>query len=112
MDERRYAALLKDYQKLFRTTLRLMRLTDRNERELNALADKQRKANEHIAQKNKELEALVHQALEISVTAGLRLDLHGRAGCRDRLSAQEAHDLLLGRGRTSRRPRTSSNRRI
>ncbi|MBM3544526.1 MAG: adenylate/guanylate cyclase domain-containing protein [Alphaproteobacteria bacterium] len=53
-----YADLLKDYQKLFRTTRRLMRLSDRNEQQLNALTQEQRLANEIIATKNKELEAL------------------------------------------------------
>jgi class 3 adenylate cyclase len=53
-----YAELLKDYQKLFRTTRRLMRLSDRNEQQLNALSAEQRKANEIITQKNKELDAL------------------------------------------------------
>jgi class 3 adenylate cyclase len=53
-----YAALLKDYQKLFRTTRRLMRLSDRNERELGAMAEKQRLAAEEISRKNKELETL------------------------------------------------------
>jgi adenylate cyclase len=57
-DGQRFEQLLKDYQKLFRTTRRLMKLSDRNERELNALGEEQRKANEIIAQKNLELEAL------------------------------------------------------
>jgi class 3 adenylate cyclase len=50
-DKRRYQQLLKNYQKLFRTTRRLMRLSDHNEQRLNAAADV-------IARKNKELEAL------------------------------------------------------
>jgi hypothetical protein len=50
-DERRYQQLLKNYQKLFRTTRRLMRLSDHNELRINAAA-------EVIARKNKELEAL------------------------------------------------------
>jgi class 3 adenylate cyclase len=53
-----YATLLKDYQKLFRTTRRLMRLSDRNERDLSAMAEKQRLAAEEISRKNKELETL------------------------------------------------------
>jgi class 3 adenylate cyclase len=57
-DAKLYAELLKDYQKLFRTTRRLLRLSDRNEQQLNAMTEEQRKANEIIAQKNKELEAL------------------------------------------------------
>ena len=57
-DREAYATLLKDYQKLFRITRRLMRLSDRNERELSAMADKQRLAAEEIARKNKELETL------------------------------------------------------
>jgi adenylate cyclase len=57
-DGKLYEGLLKDYQKLFRTTRRLMRLSDRNEQQLNALSQEQRRANEIIASKNKELEAL------------------------------------------------------
>lgn len=57
-DIKLYEELLKDYQKLFRTTRRLMRLSDRNEQQLNALSQEQRRANEIIASKNKELEAL------------------------------------------------------
>ncbi len=57
-DAKLYAELLKDYQKLFRTTRRLLRLSDRNEQQLNAMTEEQRKANEIIAKKNKELEAL------------------------------------------------------
>jgi len=57
-DREAYAALLKDYQKLFRTTRRLMRLSDRNERELSAVSEKQRLAAEEISRKNKELETL------------------------------------------------------
>jgi class 3 adenylate cyclase len=53
-----YAELLKDYQKLYRATRRLMRLSDHNEQQLNALGEEQRRANEIIAQKNRELEAL------------------------------------------------------
>jgi adenylate cyclase len=50
-DKQHYEQLLKSYKKLFRVTRRLMRLSDNNERQLNAAADV-------IAQKNKELEAL------------------------------------------------------
>jgi class 3 adenylate cyclase len=50
-DKRRYQQLLKNYQKLFRTTRRLMRLSDHNEQRLNTAA-------EVISRKNKELEAL------------------------------------------------------
>src|SRR5262249_10303798 len=50
-DKEHYQQLLKSYQKLFRTTRRLMRLSDHNEQRLNTAA-------EVIAQKNKELEAL------------------------------------------------------
>jgi len=57
-DGKLYEELLKDYQKLFRTTRRLMKLSDRNEQQLNALSQEQRRANEIIATKNKELEAL------------------------------------------------------
>ena len=37
-DGKLYQELLKDYQKLFRTTRRLMKLSDRNEQQLNALS--------------------------------------------------------------------------
>ena len=50
-EQQHYEKLLKNYQKLFRTARRLMRLGDHNERQLNAAA-------ETIAQKNQELEAL------------------------------------------------------
>jgi len=50
-DKQHYEKLLKGYQKLLRVTRRLMRLSDSNERQLNAAAG-------IIAQKNKELEAL------------------------------------------------------
>jgi adenylate cyclase len=50
-DEQHYEQLLKSYQKLTRMTRRLMRLSDNNERQLNAAAAV-------IEQKNKELEAL------------------------------------------------------
>jgi len=58
VDGKLYEELLKDYQKLLRATRRLMRLSDRNEEQLNALTKEQRQANEIIAHKNKELEAL------------------------------------------------------
>jgi len=58
VDGKLYEELLKDYQKLLRATRRLTRLSDRNEEQLNALSKEQRKANELIAQKNKELDAL------------------------------------------------------
>jgi class 3 adenylate cyclase len=50
-DKQHYQRLLKSYQKLFRVTRRMMRLSDSNERQLNAAADV-------IAQKHKQLEAL------------------------------------------------------
>lgn len=57
-DRKAYALLLRDYQKLFKITRRLIRLSDRNERELSDMATKQRQAAEEISCKNKELEAL------------------------------------------------------
>jgi adenylate cyclase len=53
-----FAELLKDYEKLFKTMRRLVRISDRNEAELNAMAEKQQLAIEKIAKKNKELELL------------------------------------------------------
>jgi adenylate cyclase len=53
-----FAELLKDYEKLFRTTRRLVRISDRNEAELNAMAEKQQLAIDKIAKKNRELEVL------------------------------------------------------
>ncbi len=50
-EQQHFEKLLKNYQKLFRTARRLMRLGDHNERQLNAAAGV-------IAQKNKELESL------------------------------------------------------
>ena len=58
VDGKLYEELLKDYQKLFRTTRRLMKLSDRNEQQLNVLGQEQHKANEIIAQKNMALEVL------------------------------------------------------
>ncbi len=57
-DQLAFDALLKSYKKLFRQTRRLVRISDRNEHELNLMADKQRLAAEEIAQKHKELETL------------------------------------------------------
>jgi adenylate cyclase len=50
--------LLKDYERLFKATRRLVRISDRNEADLSAMAVKQRSAAEEIAKKNKELEIL------------------------------------------------------
>jgi len=58
LDVKLYQALLADYQKLLKATRRLTRLSDRNEEQLNLLTKEQRRANEIIAQKNKELDAL------------------------------------------------------
>jgi len=57
-DRDAYAQLFDAYQRLLRTTRRLMRLSDRNEHELSALAEKQRQASEQVARKNRELETL------------------------------------------------------
>jgi adenylate cyclase len=53
-----FVGLLRDYEKLFKTTRRLVRLSDRNEAELTAMAEKRRLAIEELAKKNKELEVL------------------------------------------------------
>jgi len=53
-----FAELLKEYEKLFKSSRRLMRISDRNEAELNAMAEKQRLAAEEITKKNRELEVL------------------------------------------------------
>jgi adenylate cyclase len=53
-----FEELLGSYQKLFKTSKRLIRLSDRNERDLAAMAEKQRLAADIIGQKNLELEAL------------------------------------------------------
>ena len=71
-EQKNFEQLLKSYQKLFRTARRLMRLGDHNERQLNAAA-------EVIAQKNRELESSLYQAVEISFAADLQFDLHRRA---------------------------------
>jgi class 3 adenylate cyclase len=57
-DRAAFEALFGSYQKLFRTSKRLIRLSDRNERDLAAMAAKQRLAAEEIGRKNLELEAL------------------------------------------------------
>lgn len=53
-----FLELLRNYEKLFKTTRRLVRIADRNEAELNAMAEKQQLAIEKIAKKNTELEVL------------------------------------------------------
>lgn len=50
--------LLAEYRKLFRITRRMIRLSDRNERELNAMAEERRLAAEEVSRKNQELETL------------------------------------------------------
>jgi adenylate cyclase len=57
-DRKAYTELLKGYEKLFKSTRRLVRFSDRNEAELNRMAEKQRQAAEEITRKNKELETL------------------------------------------------------
>ncbi len=57
-DREAFENLLKNYQTLLKTTRRLMRLSDRNERKLNDMAEEQRLAAEEISRKNKELETL------------------------------------------------------
>lgn len=57
-DRAAFERLLSEYRKLFKTTRRMMRLSDRNERELNALAEQRQKAADEISRKNQELEAL------------------------------------------------------
>ena len=53
-----YSELLSDFERLLKTTRRLMRVSDRNEAGLNAMAEKQRLAAEELAKKNRELEVL------------------------------------------------------
>ena len=53
-----YSELLNDFEKLLKTTRRLVRVSDRNEAGLNAMAEKQRLAAEELAKKNRELEVL------------------------------------------------------
>ena len=53
-----YSELLKDFERLLKTTRRLVRVSDRNEAGLNAMAEKQRLAAEELAKKNRELEVL------------------------------------------------------
>lgn len=57
-DRADFADLLKSYEKLFKITKRFMRLSDRNERALNAMAERERVASQSLAQKNRELETL------------------------------------------------------
>ena len=53
-----YSELLNDFERLLKATRRLMRVSDRNEAGLNAMAEKQRLAAEELAKKNRELEVL------------------------------------------------------
>ncbi|MBV8653902.1 MAG: guanylyl cyclase, partial [Alphaproteobacteria bacterium] len=53
-----FSELLKNYERLFKATRRLVRISDRTEAELSALAEKQRLTNAEIAKKNRELEIL------------------------------------------------------
>lgn len=57
-DQAAFEALLKDYAKLYKTTKRFMRLSDRNETALNAMAERERAASGALADKNAELEVL------------------------------------------------------
>jgi adenylate cyclase len=58
VDAAAFAELLSDYERLFKTTRRLVRLSDRSEAALNAMAEKQRLAVEAVTRKNRELEVL------------------------------------------------------
>jgi class 3 adenylate cyclase len=53
-----YAGLLDSYRKLLHDAERLVRISDRNERELARMAERQREATEEIRAKNRELETL------------------------------------------------------
>ena len=53
-----YEELAAAYRKLLKVTRRMVRLSDRNERELNQAADRQRRDAEEIERKNQELETL------------------------------------------------------
>jgi adenylate cyclase len=53
-----FGELLKNYERLFKATRRLLRISDRTEAELSAMAEKQRLVHAEIAKKNKELEIL------------------------------------------------------
>jgi adenylate cyclase len=94
-DRQRFEKLLKDYQKLFRTTCRLMRLSDRNEQQLNALSQEQRHANEIIALKNKELEALSKKLSKYLSPQIYHSIFTGAPRGRDRVHPQEADRFLL-----------------
>ena len=52
------AVLLSEYRRLFKITKRLMRLSDRNERELASMAEARKRVADEIECKNKELEVL------------------------------------------------------
>jgi class 3 adenylate cyclase len=56
-----YTDLLQSYQKLLKTTRRLVRFSDRIEAELNDMAIKHKDARDEISQKNRELESLSNQ---------------------------------------------------
>ena len=57
-DKDAFSDLVNNYRKLFRQSRRLIRISDRNEAELAAMADAQRRTAEEVAQKNAELETL------------------------------------------------------
>jgi adenylate cyclase len=57
-DREAFENLFQNYQKLLKTTRRLMRLSDRNEEKLNQMAEEQRLVSTEIARKNRELETL------------------------------------------------------
>ena len=57
-DREAYGQLLDGYRKLYRTTRRLVRLADRNERELNGMAERAMAVAGALEAKNRELELL------------------------------------------------------
>ena len=115
-DEETFAKLLKDYEKLLKTTWRFMRLSDRNEAQLNKSIGRERVTAQELNEKNKELEnisAMLSKYLSPqvynSIFAGNHAvelasrrkkltvffsDLHGFTNFADRMESEDLTDII------------------
>lgn len=57
-NQKAFADLLADYERLFKLTKRMIRLSDRNEKQLGDMAERERAISSELADKNAELEGL------------------------------------------------------
>ena len=73
---------------------RLVRISDRNEAELNAMAEKQRLAARRSPERTRSWRSYP-ATREVSFPASLQIDFHRRAGGQARKPAEEAHRVLL-----------------